>query len=107
RRSRAAVFAPCMGSSVELALSSAWLVVVGWLIWRAWRQRKLLPRLRRASATRLPRSDLVCVIVPARNEAANIGACLATLLTQDYPAFQVLVVDDQSSDETPIIAVAM
>jgi chlorobactene glucosyltransferase len=96
-----------MGSPVVLALSSAWLVVVAWLIWRAWRQRKLLPRLRRASATRLPRSNLVCVIVPARNEAANIGTCLAALLGQDYPAFQVLVVDDQSSDETPIIAAAM
>ncbi len=42
----------------------------------------------------------VSVIVPARNEEARIGTCLATLLAQDYPALEIIVVDDCSTDRT-------
>ncbi len=46
--------------------------------------------------------DFVSVIIPARNEAKNIGACLASLAAQSYPReyFEVVVVDDHSTDET-------
>jgi chlorobactene glucosyltransferase len=40
------------------------------------------------------------VLVPARNEIRNIEACVVSLLSQDYPDFEVLVLDDQSTDET-------
>lgn len=43
----------------------------------------------------------VSVLVPARNEAHNIEACVSSLLAQDYPDFEVLVLDDHSTDETP------
>lgn len=43
----------------------------------------------------------VSVIVPARDEERNIGACVTSLLDQDYPAFEVIVVDDGSTDATP------
>ena len=43
----------------------------------------------------------VVAVVPAREEAALIGATLGSLLAQDYPAeFRVILVDDQSSDGT-------
>jgi chlorobactene glucosyltransferase len=42
----------------------------------------------------------VSVLVPARNEASAIGPCLRSLLSQDYPAFEVVVLDDESDDET-------
>lgn len=45
----------------------------------------------------------VSVIVPARDEERNIRACVTSLLEQDYPNFQVIVVDDASSDATPHI----
>jgi chlorobactene glucosyltransferase len=48
----------------------------------------------------LPR---VSVLVPARNEEANIAACVSSLLAQDYPDFEVIVLDDGSSDRTPDI----
>ncbi len=44
----------------------------------------------------------ITVIIPARNEAANIGNCLQSLLHQNYPTqlLEIIVVDDQSTDET-------
>lgn len=42
----------------------------------------------------------VAVLVPARNEEGVIGRCVASLLDQDYPDFEVLVLDDESSDGT-------
>ena len=46
--------------------------------------------------------DRISVIVPCRNEAANIGACIRALLTQDHPKdlFEIIVVDDHSTDPT-------
>lgn len=49
----------------------------------------------------------VSVLVPAKDEAANIGSCLNSLLAQHYPNFEVLVVDDRSTDETPAIVSGM
>ena len=42
----------------------------------------------------------VAVLVPARNEADNIGPCVESLLAQQYPDFTVLVLDDNSTDAT-------
>ena len=45
------------------------------------------------------------VVVPAVNEAADIGRCLTSLEAQDYPhPFEVIVVDNNSTDETAAIA---
>jgi len=43
---------------------------------------------------------LVSVIVPAKDEEANIGAALETLVAQDYPNIEIIVVDDRSTDGT-------
>jgi len=43
---------------------------------------------------------MVSVLVPARNEEKNIARCVLSLLALDYPTFEVLVLDDQSSDNT-------
>ena len=49
----------------------------------------------------LPASaPLVSVLVPARNEEENIEACLQSLQKQDYPNFEVMVLDDNSRDRT-------
>lgn len=42
----------------------------------------------------------VSIIVPARNEERNIRRCVVSLLEQDYPAYEIIVVDDDSSDGT-------
>jgi cellulose synthase/poly-beta-1,6-N-acetylglucosamine synthase-like glycosyltransferase len=50
----------------------------------------------------------VSVIVPARNEASNIAACIGAVLGQNYPAdkFELILVNDHSEDDTVSIAEA-
>lgn len=45
-------------------------------------------------------APLVSVVVPARNEALNIETCLRSITASSYPAFEVIVVDDRSEDDT-------
>src|SRR5690348_15052958 len=77
------------------------LAAVVWLILRAARQQRLLPAL--SPAPSRPSDAPVAVIVPARDEAASIDACLSGLLAQDHAALSVIVVDDASADATAAI----
>ena len=49
------------------------------------------------------------IVIPARNEAANIKACVDSILAQDYPLdfFEIIVVDDFSEDDTAFIVKAI
>ncbi len=64
-----------------------------------------LRRLERYDRPR--RCPRLAVLVPARNEEANIAACLRSLLAQDYADFEVLVLDDHSADRTGEILAAL
>lgn len=46
----------------------------------------------------------VAIVVPARNEADSIAQSITSLLSQDYPALAVVLVDDDSDDGTADIA---
>jgi len=46
----------------------------------------------------------VSIVVPARNEALNIEACLGSLGRLEYPDFEIIVVDDRSEDGTGTLA---
>lgn len=43
---------------------------------------------------------LVSILVPAYNEGAVIEASIRSLMTLDYPRFEIIVIDDGSSDDT-------
>ncbi len=45
-------------------------------------------------------TPFVSVLVPARNEARSIEACVRSLCTQSYPKFEVIVLNDHSTDQT-------
>ena len=92
-----------------LLLSSLWLALVIWLIARAVRQRSVLARVPVSTRDPSRTAPKVAVIVPARNEAANIGPCVESLSAQEYPPdrLTLIVVDDDSTDETPAIVSAL
>ena len=46
----------------------------------------------------------VSIIIPARNEEASLGSCIESLVSQDGVSFQIIVVNDQSTDRTREIA---
>jgi len=45
-------------------------------------------------------SPKVSIILPARNEEEFIGKCLDSLIKQDYENYEIIVIDDSSSDAT-------
>jgi glycosyltransferase involved in cell wall biosynthesis len=73
-----------------LAMALAMLAVVTWNVvaWPA------------VGAAGLSRPARVSVLIPARNEAATIAACLASVVAQGPPVEEVLVYDDESADDT-------
>jgi chlorobactene glucosyltransferase len=76
----------------SIAAFAACLVLIALSNWR------LLRRVEEgAPLMQWPR---VSVLVPARDEEANIGDCVRSLLAQDYPDCEVIVLDDQSCDRT-------
>jgi chlorobactene glucosyltransferase len=89
---------------VDLLLIAAgacgWLLsgVWAWRCLRGLRAERRYPRVPTRPAP--PGAPPASVLVAARNEEANIAACLEELLAQDYPSFEVLAIDDGSSDRT-------
>ncbi len=80
-----------------------WLAVPVVILWRA-RDTKSLDEYSAQADTEAP---LVSVIVPARNEARNIEACVRSILGTTWPRMEVIVVNDHSSDGTGEIARAV
>jgi chlorobactene glucosyltransferase len=76
-----------------------WLPAVPWLL-----PFLTLPRLARRTPnlSDAPHASgpLVSVIVPARNESTNITTVVSSILATSYKPFEVLVVDDRSTDDT-------
>ena len=88
------------------AVVLAWVIAALW-VWKAVEAFLGLPRVPNLL---LPEFDVwpageprVTVVVPARDEAEDIAACLTSLLAQDYGNLYVIAIDDRSSDGTGAI----
>jgi glycosyltransferase involved in cell wall biosynthesis len=96
-----------LSHSLQLAVQiTAWLIALTWL-WKVIAAAYGLPRVPNLL---LPEHNIapagspsLTVIVPARNEAADIAATLRSLLAQDYPNLHIIAVDDRSTDQTGAI----
>lgn len=83
-----------------LLAAAPWLAAVLVVLWRVSQSR----RLDEYSATAPPDTPPLSVIVPARDEAANIARCVTSLVASTYPALDIIVVDDHSADDTGRLA---
>ena len=83
-----------------------WVVVAGMVLFGVHGPPVLSPA---GNAGRPPAHHLasVRILVPARNEARGIEACLRSLVVQDYPDFALTVVDDRSTDGTRRLALSV
>lgn len=79
-----------------------WVVLPLAILWRL-RKRTSLAAYSPALPTHAA-LDLVSVIVPARDEARNIEACVRSILATIWPNIEVIVVNDHSTDGTGDIA---
>lgn len=84
-----------------LLLALPWLALLAYVVLVV-REPTELPAAPSGDSAGEP--GLVSVIVPARDEALNIESCLASVTKSAYPRFEVVVVDDRSSDGTGRIA---
>jgi glycosyltransferase involved in cell wall biosynthesis len=84
-------------------LAIAWLTLVGVVLSMAMviRAGKYVPSLEGYAGRR--NAGRVSVVVAARDEGPNIEAALASLLAQDYADFEIIAIDDRSSDDTGAI----
>ena len=85
-----------------LLLIAFWIVALVWLSrsFAAYVGLPTVPDLLQPQTYDTNPLATVTVIVPARNEARDIGACLESLLAQDHPHLRILAVNDRSEDAT-------
>ena len=83
-----------------LALAIPWVATPLAAAWRAAGSRSLDEEKPEPPVD----APLVSVILPARDEAANVGRCLRSVLGTTYPRLEVIIVDDHSTDDTGAIA---
>ena len=73
-------------------------------LYYGWRAARFAPTwLRIPLVETVPDAPLVSVVVPARDEERSIERCVHSLLAQTAPDFEVIVVDDGSTDGTRAI----
>ncbi len=83
-----------------LLFALPWLLLPGIILWRLSRSTYLHDEPAAAPAD----APFVSVICPARDEARHIEAFVRAALASTYPRFELIVVDDHSSDGTGALA---
>ena len=83
-------------AAIMAGIFGVWVYFLAYMT-KSFRQSPRLESLDRTSIRRFPQ---VSVILPARNEGRYIARCLDSLLAQDYPNFEIIAVNDSSTDRT-------
>ena len=94
------------GGPIAVVISLLALGLALWLAslaWNAWNSRDI-PSVSAAKEFSLRANPRVSILIPARNEAAILATTLPAFLAQDYDNYEVILVDDASTDRTAELA---
>ncbi len=83
-------------AAIMAGIFGVWMYFLTYMT-KSFRQSPMLESFDRMRVSRFPK---VSVILPARNEERYIARCLDSLLGQDYPNFEIIAINDSSTDET-------
>ena len=83
-------------TAIMFAIFGVWIYLLTYLV----KSYERSPRLKCFDKAPISKFPKVSVILPARNEEIYIARCLDSLLSQDYPNFEIIAINDSSSDET-------
>jgi chlorobactene glucosyltransferase len=74
-------------------------LISAWMVFCAWENIRFFERVPQAERNRKiwPK---ISILIPARNEEKRIRPLIESLLRQDYPNYEILVLDDRSTDQT-------
>ncbi|PYV10512.1 MAG: hypothetical protein DMG23_07425 [Acidobacteria bacterium] len=87
---------------LEIILGGVLLIWCGLGLYSLWSTRGV--EVLRPRAVSLPQSPKVSIILSARDEEETLPAALESLLELDYPVYEVILVDDDLTDRTGLIA---
>ena len=92
----ALTIANLVSAVIMAGIFGVWMYFLMYMTKSFW-QSPMLDSFDRTKVSRFPK---VSVILPARNERCYIARCLDSLLGQDYPNFEIIAINDSSTDET-------
>ena len=82
--------------AIIFGIFATWLYLIIYVV-KSLKKSPALDSIQESAIRELPK---VSVILPARNEERYIGKCLDSLLNQDYPNFEIIAINDSSTDKT-------
>jgi glycosyltransferase involved in cell wall biosynthesis len=83
-------------AAIMAGIFGVWVYFLTYMTKSFWQS----PMLESFDRTRVSHFPKVSVILPARNERRYITRCLNSLLGQDYPNFEIIAINDSSTDGT-------
>lgn len=83
-------------TAIMAGIFGMWVYFLAYMT-KSFKKAPTLESFDRSGATHSPK---VSVILPARNEERYIARCLDSLLAQDYPNFEIIAINDSSTDRT-------
>lgn len=89
-----------ISTTITFGIIATWLYLVAYVV-KSLKQTPLLDSFEKS--TIIKNFPKVSIILPARNEEKYIARCLDSLLRQDYPNFEIIAINDSSTDRTEVI----
>jgi glycosyltransferase involved in cell wall biosynthesis len=83
-------------AAIMIGIFGTWIYFIGYMI----KSLKHSPTLKHINKSIMSKVPKVSVILPARNEEKYIAKCLDSLLNQDYQNFEIIAINDSSTDRT-------